>query len=78
MLDPAPPRTQRPFAKGLSCPSDQLDRVKVTLIHQQGKGRLMTDDGTEVAPCVDTKSAWTGVADQQRPSQRDGYVWWLP
>ena len=49
--------------KDCPAPVAQLDRVKVTLIHQQGggKGRLMTDDGTDTQPPKDLKSSWTGV-----------------
>ena len=49
--------------KDCPVPVAQLDRVKVTLIHQQGggKGRLMTDDGTDTQPPKDLKSSWTGV-----------------
>ena len=48
--------------KDCPVPVDQLDRIKVTLIHQPGgKGRFMTDDGTDATPPKDSKSSWTGV-----------------
>ena len=46
------------------CPvkPDQLDSVRVTLIHQNGdKSRLCTDDGYDSSPPPDVKNTWTGV-----------------
>ena len=47
--------------KDCPVPLEALDRIKVTMVHQQhGKSRLHTDDGTDSSPPPDTQHAWTG------------------
>ena len=47
--------------KDCPVPLEALDRIKVTMVHQQsGKSRLHTDDGADSTPPPDTKQAWTG------------------
>ena len=46
------------------CPinPDQLDQLKITMVHQaNGRSQLYTDDGTVTSPPDDTKGAWTGT-----------------
>ena len=41
---------------------DQLDHIKITMVHQaDGKSRLFTDDGTVTTPPEGISGAWTGT-----------------
>ena len=47
--------------KDCPVPLEALDRIKVTVVHQQhGKSRLYTDDGSDSSPPPGTQQAWTG------------------
>ena len=67
MLSETPPVPRRgrmnitSLPKDCPVPLEALDRIKVTMVHQQhGKSRLHTDDGTDSSPPPDTQHAWTG------------------